>query len=426
MITVGIWIAAAVVLLPAGRAKAQYQVFAWENLEGRTLPDSLRFLYNADQNNVVVADYMAPGVPAGMLNGIAAVECGRYGLRFDCTPDTRILAVVNNLNLDRSLLGQKGRALYQADFYLPAQAEKGENVGVLAVSKPESAQEATNAAWRNYRVGILDGDKIYYSYTDGQVKKGSPVDFKSASLASLDVSRPGWHRLQLIFEGQDKIICAVDGKACSFSPIIEPTLVNLQAGIMVTVLVDQSRTYYADNLSIQWTPDDLPLPDSPWVNPQIANVATLPISGMPSQPATTAPGTAPGTTGGPTAASSGELNWFISPDQAWDQAKATGKPVLTLFYTPRARAYQSLDQTLQTDPSAKQLISKFTPLRLDVNQLRGGSLAQQYNLFRVPTFLVIGLDAKEKARVTVDQSTSWAQAAAEIQRAYTIATARPQ
>lgn len=436
------WMAAALLLLAAGNVHAQYRVFAWDNYENGTLSESLQYKYHAkpDNGSVKVGSYADADVPPGILNGIAAVECGKNGLRFDATPEFRLLGVVNELTLDRRGLGDTGRALYQADFYLPAKAEKGENLAVLADMKGDPAQAFSG--WRNYRIGIIDGDKIYFSYTDGTKKRGEPVFFKTEPLSGLNVSRPGWHRLQLIFEGQEKIICAVDGKPTAFSPIVDSSLDKLQAGIMVTSPVGESRTYFADNLSIQWTPDDLPIPDSPWVNPMqgtmITTSAVMP-AGQPAAAESSAPAASalaaaapaasamPGAAAAPPAAATqGTINWFISADQAWAEAATTGKPVLVLFYAPRARACQVLEQILQTDPTAGQILSQFTPARANTDQLSGGDLSQRFGIYRVPTFIVMGFDGKIKGQKTFDRPDAWPEVAAELRAALARAKAQPQ
>lgn len=429
------WMAAALLLLAAGNAHAQYRVFAWDNYENGTLSESLQYKYHAkpDNNSVKIGSYTDADAPPGILNGIAAVECGKNGLRFDATPEFRLLGVVNELTLDRRGLGATGRALYQADFYLTAVAEKGENLAVLADAKGDPTQAFSG--WRNYRVGIKDGTSIFFSYTDGTKKRGEPVLVKTETLAGLNVSRPGWHRLQLIFEGQEKIICAVDGKPTAFSPILEPSLDQLQAGIMVTVPVGESRTYFADNLSIQWTPDDLPIPDSPWVNPMQGTMVTTsailpagqPASSEPSSPAAAPamgmPAAAPPSA--PAPAVQGTLNWFISADQAWAEAATTRKPVVVLFYAPRARACQVLEQILQTDLTAGQILSQFTPARANTDQLGGGDLAQRFGIYRVPTFLVMGFDGQTKGQATFDRPDAWPAVAAELQAALARAKANP-
>jgi hypothetical protein len=401
-------------LLIGGQAlgQGQYQVFAWENFESGQFPGSLEMAFSADRSSVYVVPYNAPGMPPGILEGIAEVECGKFGLRFDATPDKRFLSVVNQSILDRRLLGTQGKALYQADFYFPPEGYDVPNCAVLATVKSVQGAETS---WRNYRLGILDGNKVYFSYTDGLKKKGEPVMYKQQTLSEGTLQRPGWHRLQIIFDGQENILCSLDGKATSFSPVVEPTLVQLQAGLMVTVPEGATMTAIADNLSIQWTNEDLPLPDSPWAGgASTASYATM-YQGVQPTVAAAAP-TAPGAA---SAADTGQINWLLSPTQGWEVAQAQGKPVLVLLYTPYARYYQELERIFSTDAEARRLVNQFVPVRVDANQLIGGTLAQQFGIFRVPTFLVMGLDSQEKGRVTFDANTPWATVAGQLQRSLT-------
>jgi hypothetical protein len=74
---------------------------------------------------------------------------------------------------------------------------------------------------------------IVDSYNNGYVKKGGPVLYVNQKMDTLKLKQPGWHRLQIIFEGKSRIICAIDGQVLGFSPIEEGTLKNLRAGIIV-------------------------------------------------------------------------------------------------------------------------------------------------------------------------------------------------
>ena len=62
------------------------------------------------------------------------------------------------------------------------------------------------------------------------------------------------------------------------SPVEEPSLRKLQVGLM---LVESKNHYscYADNLSIQWSPENVPLPDSPWIMDPDRNQSSLLANG---------------------------------------------------------------------------------------------------------------------------------------------------
>ncbi len=388
-------------------ANAQYQVFAWENFEQGALPESLKLGHDATPDHVAVFDFRSPGAPAGITAGVARTEVGNYGLHFKTTEKNRFLSVVSRLELNREQLGASGRALYQADFYLPESLDQFSNVAVLAVA-PDDQGAPSN--WRIYRLGILDAKNIYFSFTNNQ---SQPLLYKQESLDLFQLQRPGWHRLQIIFEGRDKIWCCVNGKPTSFSPIEESTFDRLMAGIMVTSPAERPCEYFADNLSIQWTPQDVPLPDSPW----LAGAAPTGVAGLgaDSSAATRLP-TAPGALAPAAAPASGGGVWLTDPDQAWNLAVQKQRPLLALFLAPRVVAAQQLEQSLMSDPAAQTLPQEFVALRVDVNQLQGGSLAQRLGVYRVPCFLVFGLDGQVKARVLYERTSSLAQVTQQLRQ----------
>jgi hypothetical protein len=402
-----LFLAFLVALFPT-QTMAQYQVFSWENFESGAFPTSLGMKHQATPSNVTIFDYNSPGAPPGILSGAARTECGRFGLKLQTDESSRFLSIVSGLTLDRKRLGAKGKALYQADFYLPADNTNITNMAVLAVV-PTAAEQ--KEIWQLYRLGILGGTRIYFSYANNTPQ---PIIYEQENIESLNVQRPSWHRFQIIFEGQDKIFCAVDGKTTQFSPITEPSLVQLQAGIMVTSPEGKPGVCYADNLSIQWTPEDAPLPDSPWFTP-IESTPAAPGSATRTAPEVVA--------GSPSPSQPAHLpaqagqQWLTSTDEAWDKARAEKRPILVLFYIPRIEVYENLQQVFQTDRAAQDLLVRFIPLRIDANQLSGGMLAQKFNVFKVPYFIVIGPDSKEWARAVVGKSPDWSAIVQTLQNA---------
>ncbi len=410
----------------AGIALAQdqaYQIHAWENFEKGQLSPTLRMGHNGIPELVTVFNYLSPDAPAGILDGPAQRECGRYGLRIATDEKHRFISLTDSTVLPRSALGTTGRALYQADVYLPVDGSYTYNYAVLAYCAP-TAQEPSE--WQFYRVGILYpgsiGSQIYFSYTN---KASSPVLYKSALLDTLNVQRPGWHRLQIIFEGADKIHWGVDGQEAPESPIIEPTLTRLQAGVMTTAFPNEPTVTYYDNLSIQWSPLDLPLPISPWATPpqltaQPTAEASAATAGQAAPAARTASSSGAAQTAAPGAASqnpapglaaaaapaaaSADLPWLNDTGKAWERCVKENRPILTLFSTPRANTCAWLDQALPQEPSSAELAKKFVLLRIDVNQLQGGTIARRLTVFKVPCFIVMGPDQREKDRVIVEPS----------------------
>jgi len=386
------------------QVSAQYMVFSWDSFEGARVPDTLQMKFQASPETVGAVDYAAPTAPSGIRNGIAQVECGRYGIAFAPTPDRKFVAVVNPLTLNRQRLGTTGKALYQADFFLPPEGQEVPTLAVLAVARDEQNRQSI---WRMYRFGVYRNDNLFFAYADGDKQKGTPVLTRVQPMSDLNLARPGWHRFQIVFRGQEDIVFAVDGKETNFSPVKEASLTELQAGIMVTNSEDHMQVCYADNLSIQWTPDDLALPDSPWTGGATAAAFT--------SASQTEPGGARSAGGG--SGSGTGISWHASPESAWAECTTKKRPVLVLFYMKGARAYPALEQILTTDDSAQQLVSRFVPLRLDVNQLTGGSLAQKFNVFRVPAFLVVGENGTPKAQIVFDEKIQWPSVAAQLQQA---------
>lgn len=93
--------------------------------------------------------------------------------------------------------------------------------------------------------------------------------------------------------------------------------------------------------------------------------------------------------------------------------------MLIMFFAPRANTYQRLEQIITADPSAQTLVNQFVPLKIDVNQLRGGTIAKQFIVFKVPTFVVIDPLQKERARVLFETNSTWQTVAPELQKALT-------
>lgn len=386
-------------LLP-NLAFTQFQVLSWDNFENGIMPTTLARGHDATSDTIRLVDFLSPEAPPGILDGIARTECGRYGLVFETDDAHRFLSLASPIALDRKQLGERGKALIQADIYIP---DNDPNIPSMAVLATAPKEPDKREIWQFYRLGFLGGDKIYFSFTN---KESQPTIYVHEFVDKASLKIPGWHRFQIIFDGQEKIICAVDGKATKFSPVPEPTLTLLQAGLMVTKAVDKKGSRaYVDNLSIQWTTEDVPLPDSPWATP----VATAtPPPAFPAAPGFAAPAPTPAT-----------LEWMTSPEDAWTRCLQEQRPMLIMFFAPRANTYQRLEQIITADPSAQTLVNQFVPLKIDVNQLRGGTIAKQFIVFKVPTFVVIDPLQKERARVLFETNSTWQTVAPELQKALT-------
>ena len=125
----------------SGFLRAQYHVYSWNNFEKGSFPQDLIRTHDATSMNVVVIDYSSIGSLPGAWDEIAKRECGQYGVKFHTIASEQFLKAVNPATLDRKNLGNKGKALYQADFYLPAQnTEIPYSMAVLAVLPPTDDQ----------------------------------------------------------------------------------------------------------------------------------------------------------------------------------------------------------------------------------------------------------------------------------------------
>lgn len=398
-------IATAVFFSLAALAPAQYRIFSWESFESGQVPPTLQFLHDAAPPLVTLFDYTQPGVPPVFSEEKTLRECGRFGLKVSTTALADrdcVVSLLSHLQMERGLLGASGRALYQADFYLPAESEGYfPNAAILAYSNSEPQQK-----WfEMYRFGIRLNKFLYFSFSDR--KQGGKI-IKQDSIESFHLRRPGWSRLQIIFEGQNRILCAVNGIPTSFSPIEEPSLTLLQPGIMIASAKEKSGYCIIDNLSIQWTPEDVPIPDSPWLETAAPAPSSASAFSQPPPPAAA----------GRIDAESGQAEpaWFTSPEEAWKASQEQNRPVLAVFYAPRAKHWRAFESLLQSQPAIRQTLSRFVPLKVDMNTLQGGAIAGKFQVFRVPCFLVLGPDGRSRLQMVMNDDTPWEAIAAELRK----------
>lgn len=382
-------------------AHAQYQVFTWDNFETGEFPASLIRMHGASPENVSVYEYPKTGAPAGMITPASQIECGRYGLKFQSTEKKKFLTLLTPLTLNRQQIGQKGRALFQADFFVSDAETYFPNIAVVAYGKLDKGKEA------KYRFGVLGNKSLYFSFLDG--KKPEPVLLQQQTFESFGLTRPGWHRFQIIFEGQDKIYLAVDGRYTSFSPITEPSVTNLQLGIMLAGQ-NTPRSCFLDNLSVQWTPEDVPLPESPW---EIADKTKAPAGAAQNSANASVSG------GTPSVSPSAPLSWLTSADDAWKQSSSAQRPLLVYFQVPRSKPCIGFESLLQNDKATAAQMAKFICLKVDLNTLSGGMIGRKFNIFRVPCLIVISPDGKERSRQIFAKDVTQEAVSAFLQKAVT-------
>src|SRR5690606_1137058 len=157
-------LALALIVLAVAPAMAQYRVHDWMNFDDGRLPQRLAFGHSADESTVTVMNLMGGNVPPILRLGIAQTEIGRGAVRFVPTPDLMHLSAVSTTSMERNRLGVDGRALYQADFFLPAPGTPvPETIALLAVS----AEGTSTTQYRMSRFGIQRGNRLFFAYADG-------------------------------------------------------------------------------------------------------------------------------------------------------------------------------------------------------------------------------------------------------------------
>jgi hypothetical protein len=282
--------------------------------------------------------------------------------------------------------GPKGRALYQADFYLREAGKAYPNTALMAVVVEGTGP--TNS-YKLYRFGVSEGGKkVYFAYAnDDLAAAGTPIVYHHQSLDEFPLKRPGWHRLQMIFDGTGSITCAVDMVPTKFSPIQEATLQRLNAGVMIASSTWKNRAF-VDNISIQWSFDDVPLPKSPWATKSEAKHAATGVASLLDE--------------------GNGVSWRTDPQAAWKESAQRGIPRLVNFHAPGTGPADYLRGLLPNTPVNRTLLERFVCLNLDVNQLDGGTFANRFRINRVPTLVVIGTAGREVGRMVVsrDQTTA--------------------
>lgn len=357
----------------------QYTVHSWESFESGTIPENMVRFHHSSKENVQVLNLRSPHVPAKANTGTAAVECGQYAVGFAPTEDAQLLSLFTPDGLNRDRLGQNGRALYQADFYLPAEGTPFPSMALLAQVIGDQSDTL-----HFYRFGLIrNGQRVYFSYTN---KEEAPLIYIDQKLSEFNLSRPGWHRFQIIFLGPDQIYCAIDGQMTSYSPITEGTYKTINAGVMITSKTS-GLSGVVDNLSIQWTAEEAPLPVSPWTS--IPENAAIPNT---------------------TPLESGQsVYWLNESAKAWEMVQLQKRPLLMMFYSPNIDPYRYTKSIIPNNEEAYSLFNKYVLLKFDANQLNGGRMASRFNVNRLPTFVLLDpTTGKETKRLVVkNRQTSW-------------------
>lgn len=383
-------------------AQAQYNVFAWFSFDEGKLDSKAIPLGPLPGQRVFIMPYgQVPSPPRGFKDNVAANENGPYGLmlrtKTGAVSEEYITGLASNIILERHRLGAKGRALFQADFYFPPAPYPVPSVAVLAMEPMKPNQESPTSF---YRFGITQNKYVYFSHVVTGEKEARVYKTDTSFLPK--IPRGTWHRFAIIVEGQDTIRCYVDGHEPSYSPIKDSTMKNMQVGVM---LADGTNQYdaFIDNLSIQWTNEDVPLPDSPWAHTWTGSAPVRLTQTAPVRSTTPSAAATPGST----SAATGPVEWF-DVETGWKQAVDQQKPMLVYFLAPRLAATAQLDQMITGSPDAQAFLRQHSCVKVDVNQLQGGTYAAQFNIFKVPTLMVFDQQGKEKVRAVFNRNDTWA------------------
>lgn len=373
-----------------GPASAQYHVYQWANFEDGLPEGSVTFGKHAAERVRPVDLSTVSGMPPSFRNETAVRETGRQALLMKAAPESTSPAdIMHGLGVgiifERDQLGTSGKAIYQADFFFPANIQRTPAVAVLATEPLLPPPPGLPVMPRDYyRFGVSHRG-FYFSCVSKRNPSSGIYKLDSQLLKSLP--RPGWHRLAIVFEGSDTIRCYVDGREPSFSPIRHRDLRKLQVGVM---LAEDFRFYdtYVDNLSIQVSQGDIDLPESPYS-------AGWKVAAKSS-----------GTRLPPLTAALTGVQW-MEPVAAWGEAQRQGKPLLLYFHASTVPATRQFNQLLETNTSARAFLARHCCAQVDVNQLSGGAIAKQYGVFRVPSFLIITPQATEAGRATFTLDDTW-------------------
>jgi hypothetical protein len=233
---------------------------------------------------------------------------------------------------------------------------------------------------------------------DALAEAGTPIVYHTQTLEDFPLKRPGWHRFEMIFDGSGAITCAIDMVPTKFSPIQERTLQKLNAGVMIASSTGKNRAF-VDNISIQWSMDEVPLPESPWVTRSESAPAANGVEGARAADA--------GSNSSPSALDpQSGLTWHTDPQVAWKESATSGLPLLVNFHAPKAAPYAYLKGLLPAVAETKNLLGRFVLLHLDVNQLDGGTFANRFRISRVPTLVVLGTGGRETGRLVIERDAT--------------------
>lgn len=375
----------------------QFEIRQWTNFEEGRLPDDGIPIGSAVSSVEVVELSSVKEMPSGFY-GSGDGETGRYALRMSTAPASPSCGFATSHVFDRDSLGDHGRALFQVDIYLPDEREMP-SLALLAMEVPTEQEESAPRSLPSvkgsyYRFGFTKGTIPYFSCVMPD-KQHAAVFQNDKDILPL-IPKPGWHRLTVMLQGSAAIHCFIDGRATVFSPTHEDIVRRFRIGVM---LADGKRAYdvYVDNISVQVAYDNSPMPDSPysagWHIP--AGEAARRSSSAPLSSAVR------------------DLRW-MEPVSAWQTAQSTGKPLLMFFYSPGQANSRRLDALFSSQTATHGFLDRHVCTRIDVNQLQGGTVARQYDVFKIPELIVVSPDGAKHQRVVPRPDEEWESMARQL------------
>lgn len=389
------------ILLVSTKGFSQYSVYEWANFEDGKIPSGAHII--GQENNPRVS-----AVPYDKITGLpvefntVTEERGHFGLQIQHAPEENVKFTQAGLCagqvLDRDKLGENGRALFQGDFFIPRDGTLP-TLSIVAMMPPDDQQAGQAAQYIPgltkgfYRFSIMRKDRamvLTVQRPDDTGPKFLGTDNDLLKLAPL----PGWHRFAIAFEGREDIRCFIDGREAGFSPAKEGTLRKLIVGVIL-VETPQNPEYvcYVDNLSVQVSQEAQDIPESPY------------NSGW-----TIPPG--PASRRGERVVATPEVakeDIWLEPEAAWQKAQRDKVPFFLYFEVPGIPGCRAVESFFEKDPAARRFLQAHACARVDMNQLRGGTIAQSYDVFKAPTLMSVSPDAQRHKKVVYTTGDSWGQ-----------------
>ncbi|HMX63171.1 MAG TPA: hypothetical protein PKD58_08905, partial [Candidatus Sumerlaeota bacterium] len=103
---------------------AQYDVYSWDSFESGVVPPNLKLHHLTKPNSLQPVKFSeGPELLPGIRTPLSLEHCGNVVLKMTTPPigadeKSVILSLVSETAMHRDKLGDKGKALVQADFYL--------------------------------------------------------------------------------------------------------------------------------------------------------------------------------------------------------------------------------------------------------------------------------------------------------------------